>query len=120
MLRILTIIAQVNSDRDFIMLDEIENGINPELIEQLMDYLVASKKQILVTTHSPMVLNYLDDEVAKDGVFLVFKNENGITRCRRYFSSIITQEKLDILGPGEVYVDTEIASVTEDLEKSRS
>jgi len=120
MLRILTIIAQVHSDRDFILLDEIENGINPELIEKLMDYLVASKKQVLVTTHSPMVLNYLDDEVAKDGVFLVFKNEDGITRCRRYFSSSITQKKLDILGPGEVYVDTEIASVAEDLEKSRS
>ncbi len=120
MLRILTIIAQIHSDRDFILLDEIENGMNPELVEQLMDYLVDSKKQILVTTHSPMVLNYLDDEVAKAGVYLVYKNEDGITRCGRYFESSITQEKLGILGPGEVYVDTEIESVARDLEKNRS
>lgn len=120
MLRILTIIAQVNSDRDFILLDEIENGMNPELVEQLMDYLVNSKKQILVTTHSPMVLNYLDDEVAKAGVYLVYKNEDGITRCGRYFGSSITQEKLDILSPGEVYVDTEIGSVAKDLEKNQA
>lgn len=119
MLRILTIIAQVHSDRDFILLDEIENGINPELIEQLMNYLVNCKKQILVTTHSPMVLNYLDDEVAKAGVFLVYKGEDGITRCGRYFESSITQEKLDLLGPGEVYVDTAIESVANDLEKKR-
>ncbi|MBI9095910.1 MAG: AAA family ATPase [Sphaerochaeta sp.] len=120
MLRILTIIAQVLSDREFILLDEIENGMNPELVEQLMDYLVTSKKQILVTTHSPMVLNYLDDEVAKAGVFLVYKSEDGITRCGRYFGSSITQEKLDLLGPGEVYVDTAIESVAKDLEKNRT
>ena len=119
MLRILTIIAQVHSERDFILLDEIENGMNPELVEQLMDYLVNSKKQILVTTHSPMVLNFLDDEVAKAGVFLVYKSEDGITRCGRYFESSITQEKLDLLGPGEVYVDTAIESVAKDLEKNR-
>ncbi|MDD3904419.1 MAG: AAA family ATPase [Sphaerochaeta sp.] len=119
MLRILTIIAQVHSDHDFILLDEIENGMNPELIEQLMNYLVNSKKQILVTTHSPMVLNYLEDEVAKAGVFLVYKGEDGITRCGRYFESSITQEKLDLLGPGEVYVDTAIETVAKDLERNR-
>lgn len=120
MLRILTIIAQVRSSRGFILLDEIENGINPELVERLMDYLVGSKKQILVTTHSPMVLNYLDDDVAKTGVFLIYKHEDGITRCGRYFSSPITREKLEVLGPGEVYVDTDISSVADDLEKLRS
>ncbi len=119
MLRILTIIAQVHSDRDFILLDEIENGINPELIERLMNYLVSCKKQILVTTHSPMVLNYLEDDVAKAGVFLVYKGEDGITRCGRYFESSITKGKLDLLGPGEVYVDTTIELVANDLEKNR-
>lgn len=118
MLRILTIIAQMYSPRDFILLDEIENGINPELVEQLMDYLVNSKKQILVTTHSPMVLNYLDDQVAKSGVFLVYKNEDGRTQCARYFNSPITKEKLEVLGPGEVYVDTALDSVVQDLEKN--
>lgn len=119
MLRILTIIAQANSYRDFILLNEIENGINPELIEHLMDYPVVSKRQILVTTHSPMMLNYLDDEVAKAGVYLVYNNKEGITRCGRCFESPITQEKLGILSPGEVYVGTEIESVAKDLEIRR-
>lgn len=120
MLRILTIIAQVHSERSFILLDEIENGINPEVVERLMDYLVGSKKQVLVTTHSPMVLNYLDNDIAKASVFLVFKDQDGITRCGRYFDAPITQRKLDVLGPGEVYVDTTIESVAKDLRSIQS
>ena len=119
MLRILTIIAQVRSGRGFILLDEIENGINPELVEQLMDYLVRSGKQILVTTHSPIVLNYLEDEVARRGLYLVYKESDGTTRCERYFSSSLTNEKLAFLGPGEIFVDTAIDSLAKDLEKNR-
>jgi len=116
MLRILTIITQMQTSHTCLLLDEIENGINPELVEHLMNYLVSSNKQVIVTTHSPMVLNYLDDQVAKDGIFLVYRNAAGYTRCGRYFQSNRTREKLRLLGPGEVFVDTTMQEVSSDLE----
>jgi len=117
MLRILAIIAQFQTDRRFVLLDEIENGINPELVEKLKDYLVNDGRQILVTTHSPMVLNFLEDAIARQGVFLIYKNSLGYTKCGRFFDTPETNKKLGILGPGEVFVDTDLASVAISLEK---
>ena len=34
------VLAQADSDRSLILLDEIENGMNPEIIEKLVDALV--------------------------------------------------------------------------------
>lgn len=116
MLRVLTMITEMHTNHTCILLDEIENGINPELVERLMDYLVKSKKQVIVTTHSPMVLNFLEDEIAKTGVFLVYRTKQGHTLCGRYFQSGRALEKLDLLGPGEVFVDTPLEEVSSDLE----
>jgi energy-coupling factor transporter ATP-binding protein EcfA2 len=117
MLRILAIITQMQSEKSFILLDEIENGINPELIERLMDYLVGVQRQIIVTTHSPMILNYLEDDIAKKGVFLISKNESGVSRCARFFRHPMALKKLAALGPGEVFIDSDLESIGSDLEK---
>lgn len=58
-LRMLAVFAQLSKEQSFLLLDEIENGVNPELIEFLVDELVGAVPQVLITTHSPMVLNYL-------------------------------------------------------------
>lgn len=116
MLRILTMITEMHTSHTCILLDEIENGINPELVERLMDYLVQSNKQVIVTTHSPMVLNYLEDEVAEKGVFLIYRTKQGHTQCGRYFQSKRTRDKLTLLGPGEVFADTSMEEVAYDLE----
>ncbi len=102
-----------------LLFDEIENGIHPELIEKLMAYLLEAEQQIIVTTHSPMILNYLPDEVAKEAVILLYRTEKGITRCVRYFDLPSTQKKLKLLGPGEVFVDTDISSLTLEAESLR-
>jgi predicted ATPase len=116
MLRILTIITQMQTSHTCLLLDEIENGINPELVEQLMDYLVKGKKQVMVTTHSPMVLNYLDDDIATKGVFLIYRTAAGHTRCARFFNSTLAKNKLSLLGPGEVYVGTSLDEIAQELE----
>jgi len=88
------------------------------LVEQLMDYLVNGEKQVIVTTHSPMVLNYLDDDVARNGVFLVYRTRSGYTRCGRFFNSIQAKEKLSLLGPGEVLIDTALDEVAQEFESA--
>lgn len=114
LLRVLAILAQAATDRSLILLDEIENGINPEVVERLVDTLVESPQQIIVTTHSPMILNYLDDAVAKDAVKFIYKTERGETRARPFFGIERIASKLDLMGPGEAFVDTDLAELARD------
>lgn len=103
-LRMLAIFAHLEEKKSLTLLDEIENGINPELVEFVVDSLVGSSAQVLVTTHSPLVLNYIEDEVAKKGVVYLYKDEIGRTRARRFFDIPSMAEKLKVMGPGEAYV----------------
>lgn len=76
-----------------------------------MDFLVgldSSHKQVLVTTHSPVLLNFLEDTVACKSVFLVYRTPEGRTNACRYFEQPETLSKLRALGPGEVFLDTDL------------
>jgi predicted ATPase len=118
MLRVIAILAQAYTSHSFLLFDEIENGINPELVEKLVKFLVdlgKHGKQVMVTTHSPMILNYIPDEVAKKSVILLYRSEQGQTRCMRFFDLPETERKLRALGPGEVFVDTKLGELVEHL-----
>ncbi|SFP78258.1 AAA family ATPase [Enterovibrio norvegicus] len=111
MLRLMAVLLQLQIGKAFLLFDEIENGINPELIEYLIDHLVKSNDQIMVTTHSPMVLNFMDDDVAKDSVIYLYKDEQGQTKSKRLFDIPSMAKKLDFMGPGEVFIDTDLTKL---------
>ncbi len=115
MLRLMAILSEILTDDQFLLFDEIENGINAELVEFLLDMLVKSKQQVLVTTHSPMILNYLDDEVARAGVQYLYKTPQGFTRSVPFFSIPSVSEKLEVMGPGEALVDTNLGHLYEEI-----
>ncbi|OQY51669.1 MAG: ATP-binding protein [Candidatus Parabeggiatoa sp. nov. 2] len=114
-LRLLAVFAQLSLAPSFLLLDEIENGINPELIEFLMDTLVEARPQVLITTHSPMVLNYIEDDIAIKGVVYLYKEPNGATQAVRLFDIPSLREKLTVMGPGEVYDDTLLSQLVEEI-----
>lgn len=114
LLRIMAILAQTNTENSLLLLDEVENGVNPEIIEKLVDILVNASRQILVTTHSPMILNYLDDDIAQRSVQFVYKNMIGATQVRPFFALARTKKKLQIMGAGEAFIDTDLQSLTQD------
>jgi predicted ATPase len=119
-LRILAIVSQIeqqDTSDTIILLDEIENGLHPELIERLVKYLLQTKAQIIVTTHSPLILNYLSDEQARNSMVFLYRDHEGQTRSCRYFDLPSTSSKLGILGPGEVYVDTSIEQLAIEAEE---
>jgi predicted ATPase len=94
-----------------VLFDEIENGINPELMDKLVAHLLKAGPQIIVTTHSPLILNYLPDAVAHQAVILLYRNAAGHTRAVRLFDLPSVASKLDLLGPGEAYVDTDLTQL---------
>lgn len=112
LLRVLAMLAQTLDGDAMLLFDEVENGINPEIVEKLVNLLVYAKQQILVTTHNPMILNYLEDDVARKSVLFVYKTPEGFTRVRPFFSLPGVSEKLDLMGPGEAFVDTDLVALT--------
>lgn len=120
MLRVLAILAQLHAGHRLVLFDEIENGINPELIDKLVQSLIGAEQQVMVTTHSPMILNYLPDEVARKAVVLLYKTPRGYSRAVRFFDLPVPAKKLDALGPGEVFVDTYLEDVVRDLDQEEA
>ena len=86
LLRVLAILSQRYTNKSFLLFDEIENGINQEIIQKLVDLLQNfDNKQVMVTTHSALVLNYLSDPIAQGGVILLYQDEKGYTHARKFF-----------------------------------
>ncbi|OAI94454.1 AAA family ATPase [Pseudomonas putida] len=113
-LRILAILAQSASGNSLLLFDEIENGVNPEVVEKLVDVLRTCGQQVIVTTHSPMILNYLPDDVAKQSVRFVYRSFDGGTRTVPLFEIPKMAEKLRVMGPGEAFVDTSLSLLAEE------
>lgn len=116
-MRLLAISAQRFSLNSFLLYDEIENGVNPEVAQILVDALVESPKQTLVTTHSPVVLNFLKEDLARKAVVFVYKRDDGVTRAVRLFDVPTALKKLDFLSPGEVMIDIPHAVIAQEAEE---
>lgn len=115
MLRMMVILSQLLNNEGLLLFDEIENGINPELIEFLIDQLIEARQQVLVTTHSPLILNFLEDDVAKRSVIYLYKNESGYTKAIRLFDIPSLAAKLELLGPGEAFIDTDLTQLQAEI-----
>ncbi|WP_440464405.1 AAA family ATPase [Psychrobacter sp. ASPA161_6] len=116
MLRILTILAIQRSSSKFQQFDEIENGVNSEITEKLVEAFINSPQQVLVTTHSPMVLNYIEDEIARRSVIFVYKNKLGHTKAHKLFALPSLTNKLDSLAPGDAMLDIYLKDAAKEAE----
>jgi predicted ATPase len=119
LLRIIGILSQAFTGHSVVLFDEIENGVNQQLVKLLMDFLleISLYRQVFVTTHSPLVLNYLPDDKAREGVIFLYKDRFGATHAKRFFDMKQVSWKLNALGPGEVFVDTDLTELSKNLAK---
>jgi len=79
--RLVYIITEVTFANNIILLEEPELGIHPHQLSKLMDFLeaAAEHKQIILTTHSPQVLNILrPDEL--DRIIVVHYDKDSGTK----------------------------------------
>ena len=115
LLRILAVLAEAHAEHPCVLLEELENGINPELVGALIDYLRSAPHQVFFTTHSPLLLNYLTDDEARASVFLIYKTPRGVTRSVSFFRLPEIEEKITVMGPGEAFVDTDLNALVDQL-----
>ncbi len=86
---ILFYLTLFNSDDTpaFFAIDNIETALNPKLVTKLTEYLVDTSfkndKQVIVTTHSPFVLDGLNLENPDVRLFVARRDIDGHTRIER-------------------------------------
>ena len=89
----------------FILLDEIEDGINLNLIEKAIDLLRKavgdSNKQVILTTHSPVVA----DSLRPEEITYMWRDSNGYIQAKPMFSTDQMRRTLRALSPGEVWMN---------------
>ena len=71
-----------NTHEALVLLEEPELGIHPHLIDKLMTFIkeVSQDVQIIITTHSPQILDYLDkDELDR---IIIASSENNNTKLK--------------------------------------
>ncbi|MBI1761005.1 MAG: ATP-binding protein [Acidobacteria bacterium] len=94
---------QYKVDQSIILIDDIEHGLHPiaqrRLIQMLAKLAEKQNKQILFTTHSPYVLDVLD---AKD-VWVMSKDQEGISHCKRLSDHPDSKHALEVLTTGELW-----------------
>jgi predicted ATPase len=92
-------------DSGFLLLDEIEDGINPYLTGKVVSMLRMivsdSNKQVIVTTHSPVMVNHFDHSE----IVFMWRNGKGQIESKKMFESEGMQDTLDCFNPGEVWLN---------------
>lgn len=107
LLRIIAItsLKALGEQYKMLLLDEIEDGINPELAAELVHHLynVGEKngKQIIVTTHSPVMLNYFDEK----SIVFMWRNVQAKVYSLPMFESETLKNHLTYMNPGEVWLN---------------
>lgn len=108
MLRLLAFIAISEMDQkySFMMLDEIENGINVNYSEKLMGILknasTEKNQQFIMTTHSTVFVDYIGaDEI----VYLFRDDDTGSVRAVPLFEIPSFKERLENFYPGEILLN---------------
>jgi predicted ATPase len=109
-LRFLAFLAVVYSPEapQLVCFEEPENNIHPHALELLVDVLkgASRKRQVLVSTHSPYLLNFID----VDSVF-VFEKTHGETKVTEPGSKKNLKSLLRKLGLGEAWYAGTIGGV---------
>ena len=102
---------QIRNDSLLALVDK-ERERAQELLKELQNF---NGKQVMVTTHSALILNFLADETAKESVIFLYKDRRGYTHAVKFFDIPEIAGKLALLGPGEVMSDTNLERLSGQL-----
>ncbi|WP_294328608.1 AAA family ATPase [uncultured Sphingomonas sp.] len=118
-LRILALsaIPEFGEESDVILLDEVEDGIEPHILPRLIERISAeSDAQLIMTSHSPLLINFFDQE----DVFIVGRDGSG--HCVGASATTLRpfREAEGYLGIGEIWANADMDWVYSSLPKFRA
>jgi predicted ATPase len=102
-LGLLTVLMGPTKPR-LVLLDDIELGLHPAAQGKLIEILRKIQErdpelQIIATSHSPFILNYLDPKEVR----MTFLAENGFARCEKLTAHPEFERWKDLMSPGEFW-----------------
>ena len=102
LLRLMAICAipEFSPQTSLVMLDEIEDGIEPHILPELIMRVVSdSCSQIILTSHSPLLVNFFGP---KD-IHVMARTKDGLVVTTQFSDLDDWREGLEFLGPGELW-----------------
>jgi hypothetical protein len=89
-----------------ILLDEIEDGIEPHILTRVIDLVRAeSRAQVIATSHSPLLAN----GVGVDAIRFISRDGEGRTIAANAADMPAFRHGSEYMGPGELWANTEMA-----------
>jgi predicted ATPase len=95
-------IAEIEKKEGFVLLDEIEDGISPKIaslvVRDLEDMVKNSSRQLFVTTHSTMMMDYFNEE----NVIFLWRDSDGAVYNRKITDNSKLKKMLNEMYLGEL------------------
>lgn len=93
-----------------VLLDEVEDGIEPHILPRFLKAVAADvDAQLILTSHSPFLVNAMDP----DQVAFVARQPDGCTVASLFTDLAPLVEGLAYFGAGEMWVNTDMAAISE-------
>lgn len=107
MMRLLAILtlALTESDYSTMMIEEVEDGINPnlagEIIKTLIQVTENTNRQFILTTHNPLILDWVPIEC----IHFLYRDKDGQAKQKTFKDSPTVLKNLDYMNPGEIWIN---------------
>lgn len=109
MMRLLAILTLALTDSNYstMMIEEIEDGINPNLAGEIIKTLIRvtenTNRQFILTTHNPLILDWVPVEC----IHFLYRNKDGHAKQKTFNESPTVLQNLDYMNPGEIWINFE-------------
>lgn len=102
LLRLLALCAipEFDSHTSLVLLDEIEDGIEPHILPEIIEKIVTdSGSQFIFTSHSPLLVNFFEPT----DIHVLARLPDGAITTSQFSEFSSWQEGLEYFGPGEIW-----------------
>lgn len=113
-LRLLALCAipEFDENTSIVMLDEIENGIEPHILPEMIEKIVSdSGSQFIFASHSPLLINFFEPT----NIHLLTRRKDGGVATARFSDLGSWNGGLEFFGPGELWSMAEKETIQKDL-----
>jgi len=105
----LSTIPEFDESIGLVLLDEVEDGIEPHILPKFIQSIAReSKAQLILSSHSPLLINFFEP----DEICLLSRSPKGHTVAARLSDLKIFKTGSEYLGSGEIWANTDLKEIT--------